>query len=285
MKKTKEIEFCKVQASGNDFILVDRRKKPKLNYRKIAAKICTRKLGIGADGLLAIETSRKAEFKMRIFNADGSEAEMCGNGARCVGLWSELMKAHKKKGQVRFDTIAGSLEAKITKPKGDSASVSIKMTDPSRAQFDISLRVLGRTLKINYINTGVPHAVVFVEGLDKIDVAGIGRAIRFHKRFKPAGANVNFVEVRGVNSIRVRTYERGVEAETLACGTGAVASAIISSLRLEAPKLHNKLKVLTQSGEALGVYFNRHKNKVSDAWLEGKADLVYRGKLNRGNLC
>jgi len=283
--KSEAVEFYKVQASGNDFILIDQRKESKLNYKKFAANLCQRKLGIGADGLLVIEPSRRAEFKMRIFNADGSEAEMCGNGARCVGLWAELMKRGKKKGEVNFDTIAGILCAKISGLKKYSGNVSLKMTEPINIKLDISLKILGRTLKINFINTGVPHTVVFVEGLDKIDVAGIGEAIRFHSKFRPAGTNVNFVEVKGPGSILLRTYERGVEAETLACGTGAVASAIISTLKLDTLKLNNKVMVLTKSGEELSVYFKRYKDKVGDVWLQGKADLVYQGKLNGGKLC
>ncbi|UCG34670.1 MAG: diaminopimelate epimerase [Candidatus Omnitrophota bacterium] len=285
MKSERAVEFYKVQASGNDFILIDRRKGPKLNYKKFAVKSCQRKIGIGADGVLVIEPSKRGEFKMRIFNADGSEAQMCGNGARCVALWAEVTKSCKKKGELNFDTVAGLLKAKVKSASQNSASVALKMTDPWRVKLDMPLKVLGRTFKLNYINTGVPHTIMFVEGLDKIDVAGIGSAIRFHSKFRPAGTNVNFVEIRGANSIGLRTYERGVEAETLACGTGAVASAIITSLKLDTPKLHNKLKVLTKSKEDLEVYFMRHKDKVSDVWLQGRADLVYQGKLNGGKLC
>ncbi len=267
------MEFYKLQASGNDFILIDNRK-PKTEDRKLkkfAKKFCERKKGIGADGLLVIEPSKRADFKMRIFNADGSEAEMCGNGARCVAFWT-------KSKAVKFDTIAGIIQAQVK-----ANNVKIKLTDPTDLKSDFALTVLGRTIKINYINSGVPHTVIFVQGLDKIDVEKIGRPIRFHDKFKPAGTNVDFVEVTGEDSINLRTYERGVEAETLACGTGAVASAIIASCKLQAASHKQKenkvIKVLTKSKEVLKVYFKRENDKISDVWLEGKAYLVYKGEI------
>jgi len=272
----KKIEFSKLQASGNDFILLDARKKLKgLKYRELAKKYCQRKLGVGADGLLVIEPSRKAMFKMRIFNADGSEAEMCGNGARCVALWASSL--HKKK-KIKFDTVAGVIEAGVSKN-----NVKIKLTDPFDLKMDFPLTVLGRKIRVNYINSGVPHAIVFVEGLDKIDIEKIGRALRFHKKFQPAGTNVNFVEVLAKDSIVLRTYERGVEAETLACGTGSVACAIISLVKQQGlpvkKKTSYKARVLTRSGETLKVYFDIANNTISNVWLEGKAYLVYKGEL------
>jgi len=276
-----KIEFYKLQASGNDFILFDNSKgKSKANsafYKKFAKKHCSRKLGIGADGVLVIESSKKADFKMRIFNVDGSEAEMCGNGARCVGLWAFLAKGKKN---VKFDTKAGLIEAKV-KGKGNSSVVKIKISAPSGLKIDLPLKVSRRKIKVNFVNTGVPHVVIFVQGLEKIDVDKIGREVRFHKQFKPAGTNVNFVEIKGKNSLAVRTYERGVEAETLACGTGSLASAIISYFKLN-PRVKQKkaisLSVSTKSKDILKVTFDL-LNKVSNVWLEGKVYLVYKGEI------
>jgi len=278
-----KIEFYKLQASGNDFILFDNSKgKSKANsafYKKFAKKHCSRKLGIGADGVLVIESSKKADFKMRIFNVDGSEAEMCGNGARCVGLWAFLAKGKKN---VKFDTKAGLIEAKV-KGKGNSSVVKIKISAPSGLKIDLPLKVSRRKIKVNFVNTGVPHVVIFVQGLEKIDVDKIGREVRFHKQFKPAGTNVNFVEIKGKNSLAVRTYERGVEAETLACGTGSLASAVVSYFKLN-PRVKQKkaisFSVSTKSKDILKVTFDL-LNKVSNVWLEGEAYLVYKGEIKR----
>lgn len=268
----KKIKFYKLQASGNDFILIDNRKLKLENKRlkAFAKKYCTRKSGIGADGLLVIEPSRKAQFKMRIFNPDASEPQMCGNGARCAALWV-------RRKQSVFESKAGIIQARLT-GKSDCAQVKIKLSDPVGLKRDIPLKVLGRKLKVQYINTGVPHTIVFVQGLDKIDVETIGREIRFHGRFKPQGTNADFVEITGPHSISLRTYERGVEAETLACGTGTVASAIIASQQLFTKPKQLKIDALTRSGEILKVYFKQEDGKIKDVWLEGKANLVYQGE-------
>ena len=277
----KKIEFYKLQASGNDFILLDNSKdKFKVRtpfYKKFAKKYCSRKLGIGADGVLVIEPSKKALFRMRIFNVDGSEAQMCGNGARLAGLWASLAK---KKKNITFDTKAGIIEAKV-KGKGRSTAVKIKTSTPFGLKMDLPLKALGRKIKVNFINTGVPHTVIFVQGLEKIDVDKIGREVRFHKQFKPAGTNVNFVEIKGKNSLSIRTYERGVEAETLACGTGSLASAIIFWFKLN-PRVKQKkaisLFVRTESKDVLKVTFDLSE-RIDNVWLEGKACLVYRGEI------
>jgi diaminopimelate epimerase len=281
-----KIPFYKLQASGNDFVLIDANRYPltakRLGYKKVARMLCQRKFGIGADGLLAIEKSKKAHFKMRIFNADGSEAEMCGNGARCVALWAHKVRRTTDDGRrttIRFDTVAGIIEAEV---KGKSGDIKIKTSDPFGVKFDMPLKVLGKTIKVNFINTGVPHTVIFVQGLNKIDVDTIGRALRFHRQFQPAGTNVNFVELVSHDTIKIRTYERGVEAETLACGTGSVAAAIIASHKIQRHTTHDtrhRFTVKTKGGETLNVYFDRVKNKIKNVWLEGKAQLIYRGKI------
>jgi len=261
----KKINFWKLQGSGNDFVLVDARKGKIGDYKKMALNFCCRKFGIGADGLLVIESSKTSDFKMRIFNSDASEAEMCGNGARCAGLWCGKKYA-------RFDTLAGTIETKLL----IGGAVKTRFTDPLGIKLDIPVNVFGRVIKVSSINTGVPHAVVFVDSLDEIDVKEVGREIRFHEVFSPAGTNVNFVEVTDKNFIRLRTYERGVEDETLACGTGSVASALIFGLKND---LSGKIKVKNKSGEVTTVYFSRENDKFYDVWLEGKAFLTFTGKV------
>ncbi|MFA5349960.1 MAG: diaminopimelate epimerase, partial [Candidatus Omnitrophota bacterium] len=153
--------------------------------------------------------------------------------------------------------------------------VKIQLTDPKQIKLDIPLNVAGRLIKVNFINTGVPHVVIFVDGLDKMDVTGIGCLIRWHLKFSPAGTNVNFVEVKDDNLIRIRTYERGVEGETLACGTGSTAAALIFALK---NNLKTPVKVKTQSGEVLKIYFNKDDERFRGVWLEGSAKIAYKGE-------
>ncbi len=275
-----KIQFAKLVASGNDFVLLDlRRHGGSLDLKKTAKIICHRKLGIGADGLLVLERSKKADVKMRIFNADGSEAEMCGNGARCVVYFLANDAVRKIKGKVRVDTKAGVLKA-----ESFGSRVKINMTNPKSARQDLKISLNRHQLKLNFINTGVPHAVILCEDIEKINVYSLGRLIRFHKRFKPAGANVNFVEPVGLNRIKIRTYERGVEEETLACGTGSVAGAIIYALKLNKAGLSNagksfNIDVDTVSGETLKIYFDVSKNKVNNVWLQGSAKIICKGEV------
>ncbi len=285
MDKTK---FLKFQASGNDFILIDHRKNrvgvKGSFYKSFTKKYCQRKFNVGADGLLVIEPSTKAAFRMRIFNPDGSEAEMCGNGARCAALWASLTKPQIKK--INFATKAGIIESEVYVRECKDKKIykiKIKMINPFDLKLDVSIKVLNRKLKVNFINTGVPHVVVFVKGLEDIDVNGIGRAIRFHPMFQPEGTNVNFVEVINDNSIKIRTYERGVEEETLACGTGSTASALILKLCQNFVAVNRKksvnVNVKVMSGEKLKVYFNQDGKKLYNVWLEGGGTLVYKGEI------
>jgi len=261
-------------ASGNDFVVVERSQNPAINSPRILARrICDRKFGVGADGLLLLEKSKIANVKMRIFNPDGSEAEMCGNGARCTALYiSRYRMIASQKNLLKLQTIAGVIEARVSRN-----SARIKLTDPKDIKLGIPIKINNRRLKIDFINTGVPHTVIFVEGLNKIDVANLGRQIRYHKSFSPNGANVDFVEVLNNNSTKVRTYERGVEDETLACGTGAVAAALILATRYSLFAIR-RVNVYTKGGEILKVYFEKIKNKFTDVWLEGKAKIVYKGE-------
>ncbi len=256
-----KINFTKMVASGNDFVVVEGLSKWR-NLKKLSQKMCDRKYGIGADGLLVLN-KKGSGTSMRIFNADGSEAEMCGNGARCAALYIKVNSG-------KLFTLAGVIDTSIK-----ASRVRIKLTDPKNVLLDIPLDILGKKIRVNFVNTGVPHTVIFVEGLKDIDVGLLGRAVRFHKKFYPAGTNVNFVELLGNDTIAIRTYERGVEGETLACGTGSTASAIIFALL---NNLDSVVQVKTQSQEVLKVYFEKKGNNFKNVWLEGSAKIVYKGE-------
>ena len=266
----KEISFYKMVASGNDFVVVDNRKKAVSNPSSFAKAVCHRHSGIGGDGVLLLESSKQADFKMRILNADGSEAEACGNGFRCIALL-----AHQKfdfPRRQRFESLAGVIDADI-----HGARVRVRLMDPKDFKERQKIKVGQKELSYYFIRVGVPHVVIFVEGLWKLPVFEIGRAIRFHSEFQPAGTNVNFVEVTGSNSICVETYERGVEENTQACGTGSTASAIVSVV---AGYVKTPVEVKTRGGEILTVDFLRKGDPVQDVYLEGDAQLVYEGKIS-----
>lgn len=258
--------------AGNSFVIVD---SPKVNLHKLVINICSPKTGISTDGLLILDKSKKADYRMRILNADGSEAEMCGNGARCLAAYIASEKSPKKK-KFTIETLAGIVMAEA---KGEFAN--IRLSDPKNYQPNVTISTNNRKLKVDYIDTGVPHAVIFVDGIDTIDVETIGSAIRYHEKFAPRGTNVNFVEQIGKNFISVRTYERGVEGETLACGTGSVASAIIAFLKAN-PNVKTKdrveMKVKTLSTEVLTVSFKLNNYEVSDVWLKGSAKFIAKGE-------
>ena len=264
------IAFVKMVASGNDFVVIDNRKPavPVARLRAFARAICDRNYGAGGDGLIALERSKKSDFRMRIINSDGSEAEMCGNGARCAALFAVKNKMAGKK--MSFETLAGIIEAEV---KG--AIVKLKMSDPGGLKLGISLVLSDGRYNVNFVNTGVPHAVIFVEHLEGQDVRTTGKEVRYHSTFAPRGTNADFVEVAGKNLIKVRTYERGVEDETLACGTGVTASAIISAAVKD---FKSPVTCLTKGGDRLKIYFNRRGNDFTDVYLEGGAREVFLGR-------
>jgi len=270
------ISFTKMESGGNDFIVIDNRKKmlPR-DLSKLAVNICQRRSSIGADGLILLERAEKADYRMRIFNPDGSEPEMCGNGARCLAKFAFINGIASPK--AIMETKAGNVRAWV---KGKKVKVRLSTPSDIKINFEISLKPRG-SQKVNFINVGVPHVVVFVPALDKLNVESLGRMIRYHQRFAPSGANVNFVTLQGRNSIYIRTYERGVETETLACGTGAVASALLSGLQ---GKVSSPVQVHTRGGETLKVEYVIKKDikgikKFKGVWLEGEVRVVYKGEV------
>ena len=264
----KKIKFTKAVATGNDFVIMDNRRQAiSGNLSKLAKMVCQRKYSIGADGLLVAEKSIAADFKMRIFNPDGSEAEMCGNGSRCISLYAYTEKIAGS--EMTIETLAGVLSARVK-----DNIVKVKLTDPKDIKWNLCLMINKCPYEVSFVDTGVPHVIHFVDDLEKVDVKNIGSHIRHHGEFSPEGTNADFVKIVDKHNIKVRTYERGVEDETLACGTGAVASAIISA---DAEKLISPITVETASGEKLKVYFELTEGHFKNVYLEGKAALTYEG--------
>jgi diaminopimelate epimerase len=266
------IPFHKMSGSGNDFIVIDNRRPilPDMDVQEFARRVCRRRVSAGADGLILVENSNTVDFKWRFFNSDGSVAEMCGNGSRCVARFAHL-KGLCGPG-LAFETVAGIVSARVKNNR-----VKVTMPRPSDLKLDYKIiRQGGGDLSISSVNTGVPHMVVTEFDPDDLDVVALGRELRFHPLFSPAGTNVNFISIHSDKVIHIRTYERGVEGETLACGTGAVAAAIIGVYRFEIP---SPVHVVTRSGEMLTIYIERDGNDVLSACLEGGTRLVYEGVL------
>jgi diaminopimelate epimerase len=275
------IPFAKMSGTGNDFIIIDHRRPllAGIDPAAFARAVCRRKFSVGADGLILIEESTGVDFGWQFFNGDGSVAEMCGNGARCAARF-----AYEKKiapAAMRFATLAGIIEAAVNIEH--PASVKIRLTAPEDIVLNRPLTVGGTKRTLHSINTGVPHAVLLVDDVQMIPVVDWGRPVRYHELFQPAGTNVNFVQKLAANGLHVRTYERGVENETMACGTGAVAAAIVAALLGE---VEPPVQVTTSGGEQLIVYFTLPENggtaaesAVTGVYLEGPAHLVYEGEL------
>ena len=264
------LRFTKMDGAGNDFILIDNRAGDIHLNRSQIARLCDRHRGIGADGVLLLENpSDHADFRMRYFNADGGEAEMCGNGARCFARFAS--KVADASGKISFETPAGVISSELA---GDL--VTLQMTEPTDLRLDIPLEIGAEKKIAHFINSGVPHVVVPVAQVGDIDVPREGSAIRHHEMFSPKGANVNFIEKRGANEIAVRTYERGVEDETLACGTGVVASALVFAAT---ENVKGPIRVLARGGDELGVGFDRVDKQFRSVTLTGPAEFVFEGTI------
>jgi diaminopimelate epimerase len=270
----KKINFWKMSGSGNDFILIDNREKrvTKKEMGRLVQRACRRRESVGADGVIFIDRSDNYDFVWHFFNADGGEVEMCGNGGRCAARFAYL---NGIAGQtMTFETLAGPVSAEVS-----DRIVKVLMPVPSDLRQDIELSPPPESdwEKIDSINTGVPHVVAWVEDLDNYPVFEQGRAIRYHSMFAPEGTNANFINVKSSDYLSVRTYERGVENETLACGTGAIAGVLAANAR---GMVFSPVRAMTTGGEELKIYFEKEGNDFSKVWLEGNTSIIYKGELN-----
>ena len=266
------IPFEKMNGTGNDFVVIDNRDGiiPLEEQAEFAQKVCRRMFSIGADGLILIEKSETSDFSWNFYNADGSVAEMCGNGSRCAARFAYRHKICGPK--MSFETLAGVIEAEICE---DDENVRVKMTQPYDFRLDLSLRLDDVEYPVTYVNTGVPQAIIFVE--EDVPVKKWGRKVRFHEIFEPSGTNANFVTCLEDGKIKVRTYERGVEDETMACGTGAVASSIYAAML---KGMDSPIDVVTSGGDTLTIYFDLQDGPVVESvYLEGPARIVCSGNL------
>ena len=265
-----QLKFVKMSGAGNDFVVADNRGGQFRPDAVGVARICDRRFGVGADGLLLVEPSKTADFFMRYYNADGSEAEMCGNGARCIArFYSERCGGAKR--ELQFETRAGLIRAEV-----NGKNVRVQMSEPHDLRLRQTIQLVGGPREYHFINTGVPHAVFFTDNADREMVQSVGSEVRHHQDFAPRGTNVDWVQLIGGNRIRVRTYERGVEAETLACGTGVVAAGIISHL---ARSVRLPIAVTVQSGHELQVNFSRDGEAWREVTLAGPAEYAFEGTL------
>jgi len=262
-----ELEFYKMSASGNDFILIDNRDGKVYehfkNLKEFIVKICRRNYSVGADGLILIEESKKHDFRWRFYNADGSEAEMCGNGGRCAARFAFMTGVAKEK--MSFETVAGVIKAEVAGSK-----VKLQLTTPTDLKLDYPIALEDKEIFISSVNTGVPHAVLLVDDIDHIPVEELGRHVRYHKAFGEKGTNVDFVKIVDKKNVKLRTYGRGIEGETLACGTGAIAVGVI--LKAKA-MLESPMNIKTKGGETLKVYIDE------EVYLEGNTTIIFMGKL------
>jgi diaminopimelate epimerase len=265
-----QIHFLKASGAGNDFVVLNNLDGQLAAEKSALARVlCNRRTGIGADGLLILEPSAAADFKMLYYNADGSSGGMCGNGGRCIALTARLSGLVGQR--CRFEALDSVYEAEI-----EDGLVRLSMKDPRDFQRDIVVHVGGTTYVCHTIDTGAPHAVVFVPDLEALDVGSVGRSLRNAQAFLPEGTNVNFVRLAGGDALELRTYERGVEAETLACGTGSIASASVSSYLYG---LHFPINVRVRSGEVLRVSAQVAGQSISKVALEGHAAILFLGTV------
>jgi diaminopimelate epimerase len=268
-----KLSFVKMNGAGNDFVLLDNRAGALQLDRAVIARLCDRHRGVGADGVLILEQAQEgADHRMRYYNADGGEVEMCGNGARCFARFAKDVAGAN--GVVSFETPAGVIRAEFL----EGERVRIEMVEPTNFSPNLSLTVEREQHTVHAINTGVPHACVFVDDLEHTAVVRLGRALRFHPEFAPKGSNANFIHVLGPRAIAIRTYERGVEDETLACGTGVTACALIHA---ELNGATSPVAVTVRGGDTLEVGFVRgaKPGEFTRVTLCGPADFVFAGEI------
>lgn len=254
-----KVKFYKYQGTGNDFILIDDRKKSFKINQEVIEHLCNRHFGIGADGLILLQNEINYDFKMVYFNADGREGSMCGNGGRCVVRFAEDLGIVKT--QTKFIAIDGEHEAKL-----DTENIHLKMGNVSEIEIHDDFY---------FLDTGSPHYIVWLENVENLDVVTEGRKIRYNERFAQVGTNVNFIEDLDENKIVVRTYERGVENETLSCGTGVTAAAITAFLK--GKKL--PIQIQTLGGDLQIDFTTIDKQSFQDIILSGAATRVFEGEI------
>jgi diaminopimelate epimerase len=265
------LRFTKMNGAGNDFVMIDNRAGDVRLQAGQITRICDRHRGVGADGVLLLEKGTNgADFRMRYYNRDGGEAEMCGNGARCFARFANKVANTPEK--ISFQTPAGLIRGEL-----HGELVTLQMSEPKDLRLDLDVVANGAKEHVHFINSGVPHVVVPVAQVDAVNVFDRGAAIRRHEMFSPAGANVNFIEKRGPQKILVRTYERGVEDETLACGTGVVASALIFAAT---EKINGPVDVVVRSGSELSVDFKRAGDQFTNVTLTGPAEFAFEGTID-----
>ncbi len=281
-----EIYFYKLTGAGNDFVFFDRRQNPDLLLSgSDIRKICNRRFGIGADGVIFIEDTNAYDFEMIYFNADGSTGSLCANGARCAIWFAEKTnRLQNKKAKFLSNGLLYSGEVI------SDELIKFNLNPPSNSRFNFRIKVYDQLIKADYIDTGSPHVVIDIQdvlqepknpfsnytSIQEFPVYHLGKEIRYHKDFSPAGTNVNFYKVEN-EKILIRTYERGVEDETLACGTGSVATAISAFVN---KKISLPVSLITWGGETLIVNFDIENQKVSNITLTGPAKIVFEGKIS-----
>ncbi len=266
------LEFFKMSGHGNDFVVVDNRdgQVGQADMPSLVKAVCRRQLGVGADGMIFIvDGPDGVDFAWKFYNSDGSVPEMCGNGSRCAARFAYMKGIAPA--NMSFMTLAGVIKAEV-KPD----TVKAQMVQPGEPDMDCVLDLDGNKVSFCSLNTGVPHAVTWVDDVEAAPVREMGRKVRFHPYFQPAGTNANFVRVLDRHRLAVRTYERGVEDETLACGTGATASVLLSFLKGE---VESPVQVLTRSGEELKVHFNWNGKIFDQVFLEGPVRVTFTGTL------
>jgi diaminopimelate epimerase len=264
------LRFTKMNGAGNDFVLIDNRSGAQKFSSGQLAHLCDRHRGVGADGVLLVEEpAGKADFRMRYYNSDGGEAEMCGNGARCFARF--VNKITGSFSELHFETPAGMIQART-----EGELVTLAMSPPRDLNLRRTIEIGGVKLSTHSVNTGVPHVVTFVDDLESTPVQHWGTQIRFHPAFQPNGTNANFIKEVGPGKLAIRTYERGVEAETLACGTGVTAAGLIYAALSEAT---SPVRLLARGGDWLEVGFQRAGTGFEEVTLKGPADFVFEGSI------
>ncbi len=271
-----KVAFTKMHGAGNDFIMIDDRQgKVPWEDHFLMSALASRNTGVGCEGVILLQQSDKADFRMRFINPDGTEVDMCGNGSRCAAAFAHRIGASGR--NLTIDTMCGLVGAEVR----ENGNVCVWMPEPLKRDYGIELKVDGETIRGDFINTGVPHFVVQVPNISEVDVERLGRKLRLHTAFAPEGTNVDFVSFRAPNRMVMRTYERGVEAESGACGTGAVACVVVA---VETARFTLPTKVKTSSGYELTVDGDWRQKRCTGLTLCGPVRFVFSGEIELDGL-